>query len=109
MVKILHAADFHLDSAFAALSEEHARQRRRESRQLVSRMVDYANDHGVELMLLAGDLFDGERVYTETLEAIRAFCAISSRKGSAAGDSKALKSSTLQVSWSSAARTSRAV
>lgn len=72
MVKILHAADFHLDSAFAALSEEHARQRRRESRQLVSRMVDYANDHGVELMLLAGDLFDGERVYTETLEEVAA-------------------------------------
>lgn len=70
MVKILHAADLHLDSAFSALTEEHARQRRRESRQLVSRMVDYANDCGVELMLLAGDLFDGERVYTETLEEV---------------------------------------
>lgn len=72
MVKILHAADFHLDSAFSALSEERARQRRRESRQLVGRMVDYANDHGVDLMLLAGDLFDGERVYTETLEEVSA-------------------------------------
>ena len=72
MVKILHAADFHLDSAFTALSEDRARQRRRESRQLVRRMVDYANDHGVELMLLAGDLFDGERVYTETLEEVAA-------------------------------------
>jgi len=72
MVKILHAADFHLDSAFGALSEERARQRRRESRQLVDRMVDYANDHAVQLMLLAGDLFDGERVYTETLEELSA-------------------------------------
>ena len=72
MVKILHAADFHLDSAFSALSEERARQRRQESRQLVGRMVDYANDHGVELLLLAGDLFDGERVYTETLEEVSA-------------------------------------
>ena len=31
-VKIVHAADFHLDSAFGALSAEQARQRRRESR-----------------------------------------------------------------------------
>ena len=68
MVKILHAADFHLDSSFVALSEEQARQRRQESRETVERMVDYANDHGVQLMLLAGDLFDGDNVYSQTGE-----------------------------------------
>ena len=68
MVKILHAADFHLDSAFVALSEEQARQRRQESRETVERMVDYANDHGAQLMLLAGDLFDGDNVYSQTGE-----------------------------------------
>lgn len=68
MVKILHAADFHLDSAFVALSEEQARRRRQESRQSVERMVDYANDHGAQLMLLAGDLFDGDNVYSQTGE-----------------------------------------
>ncbi len=68
MVKILHAADFHLDSAFVALSEEQARQRRQESRETVERMVDYANDHGAQLMLLAGDLFDGDSVYSQTGE-----------------------------------------
>lgn len=68
MVKLLHAADLHLDSAFAALGEEQARQRRQESRLLLGRMVDYANDHGAQLMLLSGDLFDGERIYAETLE-----------------------------------------
>ncbi len=72
MVKILHAADFHLDSAFGALTQERSRQRRQESRQLVARMVDYANDHQVQLMLLGGDLFDGEHVYTETLEEVAA-------------------------------------
>lgn len=72
MVKVLHAADFHLDSAFGALPEERSRQRRQESRQLVARMVDYANGHQVQLMLLSGDLFDGERVYTETLEEVAA-------------------------------------
>ena len=68
MVKILHAADFHLDSAFVALSEEQARQRRQESRETMERLVDYANDHGAQLMLLAGDLFDGDNVYSQTGE-----------------------------------------
>ena len=66
MVRVLHAADFHLDSAFRALPEEKARQRRRESRQLMERMVDYANDHDVQLLLLAGDLFDSEDIYSQT-------------------------------------------
>lgn len=72
MLKILHAADLHLDSAFGALSEERARQRRQECRQLVGRLVDYANDHGADLMLLPGDLFDGERVYAQTTEDLAA-------------------------------------
>ena len=72
MVKILHASDFHLDSSFGALSETRARQRRQECRRLVSRLVDYANDHGAELLLLSGDLFDGERVYAQTTEELAA-------------------------------------
>lgn len=72
MAKILHAADFHLDSAFGALSEEQARQRRRECRGLVNDMVDYANDHGAQLMLLAGDLFDSDDVYMQTGEELAA-------------------------------------
>ena len=72
MVKILHAADLHLDSAFGSLSEERARLRRQECRQLVRRLVDYANDHGADLMLLPGDLFDGARVYAQTTEELAA-------------------------------------
>ena len=70
MVKILHAADFHLDSPFGSLSEERARQRRQECRALADRLVDYANDHGAELLLLSGDLFDGERVYAQTAQTL---------------------------------------
>ena len=70
MVKILHAADFHLDSPFAGLSPERARLRRQESRALPDRLVDWANDHGAELLLLSGDLFDGSEVYPETMEAL---------------------------------------
>lgn len=68
MVKILHAADLHLDSAFTALDEEHARHRRQESRRLVERMVSYANEQDVALVLLAGDLFDSGDIYAQTGE-----------------------------------------
>lgn len=66
MVRILHAGDFHLDSAFGALTPEQARQRRAESRESVQRLVDWANDHDIQLMLLAGDLFDGDAVGGDT-------------------------------------------
>lgn len=68
MVRLLHASDFHLDSAYGALSPEQGRQRRQESRDLVRDMVDYANDHGVQLLLLAGDLLDSDAVYGQTAE-----------------------------------------
>ncbi len=69
-VKIVHAADFHLDSAFGALSGEQARQRRRESREVLTRLSNYVNQNGVDLVLLAGDLFDSDTTYRETLEAL---------------------------------------
>ena len=74
-VKILHAADLHLDSAFGGLPLEKARERRRESRNLVDRLADLALAEKVDLVLLAGDLFDGERVFPETLERLRAALA----------------------------------
>ena len=75
MVRILHAADFHLDSAFTGLNEQQARQRRQESRDLARRMVEYANDHGVQLMLLAGDLFDSDSIYGQTAQELAAALA----------------------------------
>lgn len=72
MVRILHAADFHLDSAYGALTAEQAVQRRRESRENLTRLVDYANDHQAELMLLSGDLFDSEAVFAQTGELLAA-------------------------------------
>lgn len=70
MFKFIHAADFHLDSSFAALSPRQAAARRRESRELPARLAAYARENDISLMLLAGDLFDGG-VYRETAEALR--------------------------------------
>ncbi len=69
-IKFLHAADFHLDSPFVGLSDEQARLRRRESRQTLERLTNYVNQNGVQLVLLAGDLFDGATAYRETLETL---------------------------------------
>lgn len=74
MVRILHAADLHLDSPFSGLSPELAAQRRKLQRQLPGLIVDLANGRGCDLLLLAGDVFDGTRVCPETVEALaRAF------------------------------------
>nr|WP_325188309.1 metallophosphoesterase [uncultured Oscillibacter sp.] len=70
MLKFIHAADFHLDSAFAALPAGRAAERRRESRELAFRLADYVNGRGVQLVLLAGDLFDSAAPYRETGEAL---------------------------------------
>ena len=101
-VKIVHAADFHLDSAFGALSAEQARQRRRESRELLTRLSNYVNQNGVDLVLLAGDLFDSDTTYRETLEALSdALGAMQARVFIAPGnhDPYSAKSPYATLSW----------
>ncbi len=68
MFKFIHAADFHLDSAFGALPPGQAAERRRESRQLADRLADYVCAHHIDAVLLAGDLFDSANAYRETGE-----------------------------------------
>ena len=68
MVKILHAADFHMDSPFYALTEEKAVQRRREQRELLDKLAAAAED--VDIVLLAGDLFDSGAGYWETTQTL---------------------------------------
>lgn len=68
MLKFIHAADFHLDSAFGALTAKQAAARRRESRELGFRLANYVNSHGIDLVLLAGDLFDSTSAFRETGE-----------------------------------------
>ena len=68
MLKFIHAADFHLDSAFGALTAQQAAARRRESREVAFRLANYVNSQGISLVLLAGDLFDSAAAYRETGE-----------------------------------------
>ena len=68
MITFLHGADFHLDSPFRALSPDQAAERRQEQRQLLTRLAQTAKETQAQLIFLAGDLFDSQRVRPETLE-----------------------------------------
>ena len=66
-VRLLHAADLHLDSAFEALPGTLAAQRRREQRQLLRALPALAKAQGAQLILLPGDLLDTDSPYGETV------------------------------------------
>ena len=66
-IRLLHAADLHLDSAFDALSGALAAQRRREQRSLLRSLPALANAQGAQIILLAGDLLDTDCPYGETV------------------------------------------
>ena len=69
-LKILHAADLHLDSPFEGLGTAKAAQRRQEQRNLLYRIAQLAKTESVDLVLLAGDLLDSDSTYAETAEAL---------------------------------------
>lgn len=70
MIKLLHAADLHLDSPFSGLSPEQAAQKRAQQRELLQRLSGLCRTRGCKLFLLSGDLFDGAHVYRDTVEAL---------------------------------------
>ena len=70
MLRILHAADLHLDSPFSSLSPELAAQRRRLQRAMPGQLSDLCSQYGCDLLLLAGDIFDGALVCPETVQAL---------------------------------------
>ena len=69
-MKIIHAADLHLDSPFSGLSPQQAALRREEQRQLLDRLSDLAQQEQADLVLLAGDLLDTGRLYPQTAQAL---------------------------------------
>ena len=68
MLKILHTGDIHLDSPFARLDEKRAAARREELRAAFSAMIAYARGSAVDMVLMAGDIFEREYVGRQTEE-----------------------------------------
>lgn len=59
-LKILHSADWHLDSPFVGFSEQQRQFLKREQRKIPGKITDLCLREDCDMMLLAGDLFDGE-------------------------------------------------
>ncbi len=66
-VKIVHAADFHLESPFSGLSAAMAELRREELKRTFLRVMDLAAKEGAQVLLLAGDLFEHGRAGRELM------------------------------------------
>ncbi len=68
-LRIIHAADLHLDSPFQAMGGR-AAQRRGEQRELLARICALAAQRAADMILLAGDLLDTDCPYAETGNAL---------------------------------------
>ncbi|MBE6714034.1 MAG: exonuclease SbcCD subunit D [Ruminococcaceae bacterium] len=77
-MKFLHTGDLHLDSPFSGLDVSKAEARRRELRQTFSKMMRYAREAELDMVIISGDLFDGSYVTRETVLLLeREFSALS--------------------------------
>lgn len=81
MAKIIHTGDLHLDSPFTGFANEEAKARRASLREVFSKIIDTANSEAVDVLILAGDIFDGYPIRPETESAFirdlkRAKCRI---------------------------------
>lgn len=70
MIKILHSADWHLDSPFQLGNEDISRNMRRRLQQLPERIAAVCKAKNCDLVLLSGDLFDGAHT-AETLRILK--------------------------------------
>ena len=73
-LKLLHSADWHLDSPFASFSPADGAYLRRCSRRIPGEVAQVCRREGCEVMLLSGDLFDGpytRESLTEVREALK--------------------------------------
>jgi DNA repair exonuclease SbcCD nuclease subunit len=62
MIKLLHLSDAHLDTTFRSRSADVRKQLRSALRTAFTRAIDCALEEGVDAVLIAGDLFDSERL-----------------------------------------------
>lgn len=70
-LKILHSADWHLDSPFAGFSEEQRQFLKEEQRGLPEKIVQLCRREKCDMMLLAGDLFDSPTPSRDTVERLK--------------------------------------
>ena len=69
-LKLLHSADWHLDSPFGGFPAEQRQLLKEEQRKIPGKIADLCRREGCDMVLLAGDLFDGE-ASRETIDLLK--------------------------------------
>ena len=64
-MKIIHTADIHLGAPINGFPKEISEARKREVRNTFLRMVEYAKENGVKVILLSGDVFDRDKPFQQ--------------------------------------------
>ncbi|HHW93887.1 MAG TPA: DNA repair exonuclease [Clostridiaceae bacterium] len=68
-MKIIHCSDLHFDSKMESnLPFRKAQERNNELSTTFAKMVSFAVEEGVEIILIAGDIFDAERITSRTAD-----------------------------------------
>ncbi len=67
-MKIIHCADVHLGSKMDSFPKDVAEKRKIEVRNTFRRMVEFANENAVEVIMLSGDIFDREKPYKKDVD-----------------------------------------
>ena len=68
MIKVLHCADLHLGSPFSGLDPIQSEARREEQRELLRNLICYIRNQHIDLVLIAGDLFDSGFTNSKTVK-----------------------------------------
>ena len=69
-MKIIHCADIHADSKMESnFSKEQAKERRGEIVGTFAKMVEFAGENGVKVIIIAGDLFDTKTSVQKSIKA----------------------------------------
>ncbi len=69
-MKILHAADLHLDTPFTGRSDEAVQTLKKALLNVPQQIMELCHAHSCDMLLLSGDLFDGQ-VGAESLQALK--------------------------------------
>ena len=71
MTKIFHIGDVHLDSSFSGGDLPLREKKRARAREIFSRVVEYINENGYGLVLIPGDLFEGDMLTRDGADFLR--------------------------------------
>ncbi|OQC10834.1 MAG: putative metallophosphoesterase YhaO [Tenericutes bacterium ADurb.Bin087] len=69
-MKIIHTADIHIDSKMNRYGGDKTERRKREIKSAFFRLIDYGVNHKINVILIAGDLFDAKELKLSTLREV---------------------------------------